>query len=196
MNDNREAPARQLIFVFILICLVIVGGGILLLVTRPQPVQITIHPPVPTATTAPTATPGPIEVYITGAVQQPQTTLRLPAGSRVEDAIDVAGGLLEDADLDRVNLALILRDGDQVHVPSLAGENTLLATPNTDGVVLVNRATTEELQSLPGIGPALAERIIAHREVNGPFASMDDLDEVSGIGPALLEGLADLIAFD
>ncbi|MBZ0298429.1 MAG: helix-hairpin-helix domain-containing protein [Anaerolineae bacterium] len=196
MDDYPQPPIRNLMFAFALLAIAIIGGGALLLATRPQPVQITINPPIPTATPAPTATPGPIEVYITGAVQQPQTTLTLPAGSRVEDAIDAAGGLLEDADLDRVNLALILRDGDQVHVPSLAGAEVMLATPNTPGLVLVNRAAAEELQTLPGVGPALAERIIAYREANGPFISLSDLDNVSGIGPALLERLQDLVAFD
>lgn len=196
MNDYPEPPVRNVVFAFIILAAAIVGGGALLLVTRPQPVQITINPPVPTATPLPTASPGPITVYITGAVRQPQTTLSLPAGSRVQDAIDTAGGLLEDADLDRVNLAQVLRDGDQVHVPSHTGGDTVLATPNTSGMVFINRATSEELQTLPGVGPALAERIIAYREANGPFSSLDDLDNVSGIGPALLSGLEGLVAFD
>ncbi|HLV36889.1 MAG TPA: helix-hairpin-helix domain-containing protein [Spirillospora sp.] len=196
MNDYPEPPVRNVVFAFIILAAAIVGGGALLLVTRPQPVQITINPPVPTASPLPTASPGPITIYITGAVQQPQTTLSLPAGSRVQDAIDAAGGLLDDADLDRVNLAQVLRDGDQVHVPSQTGGDTVLATPGTGGLVFINRATSEELQTLPGVGPALAERIIAYREANGPFSSLDDLDNVSGIGPALLSGLEGLVAFD
>ena len=117
MNDQPEAPARNVIFAFIIIALAIVGGAALLLISRPQPVEITINPPIPTSTPEPTATPGPITIYITGAVQETQTTLTLPADSRVQDAIDAAGGILEGADLDRVNLAQILRDGDQIHVP-------------------------------------------------------------------------------
>ncbi len=196
MNDHQEPPARNVIIAFVLLAIAIVGGGALLLVTRPQPVQITINPPEPTATPEPTVTPGPITVYVTGAVQQPQTTLSLPAGSRVEDAVDAAGGLLDEADLDRVNLAQILRDGDQVHVPSQVSEPVVLATPNTTGVVLINSATAEELENLPGVGPALAASIVEYRERNGPYASLEDLDEVSGIGPALLEGFEGLVEFD
>lgn len=197
MNDQPQPLARTTILAFFLLAFAIVGGGALLLLTRPQPVQITINPPVPTAAPAPTHTPGPITVYITGAVQRPQTSLALPAGSRVQEAIDAAGGLLDGADLDRVNLAQVLRDGDQVHVPS-AGEagDTILATPNTGGMVSINRATTEELQTLPGVGPALAGRIITYRDENGPFMSLDDLDNVSGIGPSLLAELEGLVSFD
>lgn len=197
MNDQAQPLARSTIAAFVLLALAVIGGGVLLLVTRPQPVQITINPPVPTASPAPTETPGPITVYITGAVQAPQTTLSLPAGSRVQEAIDAAGGFLVGADLDRVNLAQILRDGDQVHVPATGSEiEAVLATPNTSGVVFINRATTEELQTLPGIGPALAGRILAYRDENGLFANFDDLDQVSGIGPSLLAELEGLVAFD
>jgi competence protein ComEA len=196
MND-QQPPARTTILAFFLLAFAIVGGGVLLLVTRPQPVQITINPPLPTATAEPTATPGPITVYITGAVQQPQTTLSLPFGSRVQEAVEAAGGLLDEADRDRVNMAQILRDGDQVHVPSLGGENeVIVATPNSGGMVFINRATTEELETLPGVGPALAGRIITYRDENGPFTSLDDLDNVSGIGPSLLAEMEGLISFD
>lgn len=196
MND-QQPPARTTILAFFLLAFAIVGGGVLLLVTRPQPVQITINPPLPTATAEPTATPGPITVYITGAVQQPQTTLSLPFGSRVQEAVEAAGGLLDEADRARVNMAQILRDGDQVHVPSLGGENeVIVATPNSGGMVFINRATTEELETLPGVGPALAGRIITYRDENGPFTSLDDLDNVSGIGPSLLAEMEGLISFD
>lgn len=198
MNDQPQPPARTTIMAFFLLALAIVGGAILLLVTRPQPVQITINPPLPTTTTEPTVTPGPITVYITGAVQQPQTTLSLPFGSRVQEAVEAAGGLLDEADRDRVNMAQILRDGDQVHVPSISSveAETVLATPNSSGIVHINRATTEELATLPGVGPTLAGRIITYRDENGPFASLDDLDNVSGIGPSLLAEMEGLIAFD
>ena len=196
MNDAPEPPARNVIIAFVILALAIVGGAALLLLTRPQPVEIVIHPPLPTTTPGPSATPGPITVYITGAVNQPETTVQLPAGSRVDAAIDAAGGPLPNADLERVNLAQVLRDGDQVDVP-LQGETEIsLPTPNGGGIVHINSASLDELQTLPGVGPTLAQRIIDFREQSGPFTSMEDLDLVSGIGPSLLDQLEGLIVFD
>jgi len=196
MADNLPEPSpRTTIIAFVIVALAILGGAILLLATRPEPVNITIHPPAPTATPEPTSTPSPITVYVTGAVVQPETTFTLPPGSRVQDAIEAAGGVTDGADMERVNLAQILRDGDQVHVPEI-GVETALPTPGGGGIVHINSATLEELDTLPGIGPSLAQAIIDYRDANGPFADMAALDEVSGIGPGLLEDLEGLIAFD
>lgn len=196
MADNLPDPSpRATIIAFVIVAIAIVGSAILLLATRPQPVQITINPPRPTATGAPGATPGPITVYVTGAVAQPESLITLPPGSRVQEAIDAAGGTTGTADLERVNLAQVLHDGDQVHVPEIGAE-TALPTPNDAGIVHINSATVEELTTLPGIGPALAQAIIDYRDANGPFADMAALDEVSGIGPGLLEDLEGLIVFD
>lgn len=193
---------RNIIFAFIFVGLTIVAGIAMLLSTRPTPVQIVVNPPQPTATALPTETPGPLMIYITGEVANPQTTVSLPAGSRVQDAVEAAGGATENADLSLVNMAAILRDGDQVNVPALAqsGETTSADTPlptSSGGEIInVNTATLEELDSLPGIGPSLAEDIILHRETEGAFASLDDLDLVPGIGPSILENLRDLIRFE
>lgn len=181
---------------FVLIIIAIVGGLVLLLMTRPTPVQITIIPPQPTATLEPTLTPAPVTVYITGAVNAPSTgTMTLPAGSRVEDALQAAGGAAANADLSKINLAAVLRDGDQVHVPTL-GETVAIATPNTGGVIFINTANQAELETLPGVGPALAQRIIAYREANGRIANFEQLDLIEGIGPALLENLQELVSFE
>jgi competence protein ComEA len=158
-------------------------------------VQITINPPPSTATPGPTSTPAPITIYVTGAVGKPESLLTLPAGSRTQDAIEAAGGLTDAADLERINLAGILRDGDQVHVPAV-GQEAILATPGGGGVVNVNMATVDELATLPGLGPALAQRIIDYRETNGPFADLEALDAVEGIGPALLERLQEMVVFE
>lgn len=196
-DDNlpAEPSPRLTIFTFVIVVIAILAGAGLLLATRPPPVNITINPPLPTATPLPTNTPAPITVYVTGAVAQPESLLTLPRGSRVQDALEAAGGTLDSADLEQVNLAGILRDGDQVHVPE-QGQETVLPTPGGGGIVSVNTATAEELDTLPGIGPTLAERIIAFRDANGAFANLEALDAVEGVGPSLLEKLKELVVFE
>jgi competence protein ComEA len=198
MNDTPapEPSPIATIVAFLVVTIAVVGAGILLLSTRPQPAQITVIPPAPTATPLPSATPSPITVYVTGAVGKPGTTLTLPPGSRAQQAIDAAGGAAQDADLQRVNLAAVLHDGDQVDVPVLGATNVVLATPSGGQIVHVNTATVEELDTLPDVGPALAQAIIDYRTANGPFKDLDALDQVSGIGPALLQKIAPLVAFD
>lgn len=192
MNDGKSS--KGWIASFLILAVAVLIGAVALWSTRPQPVEITILPPVPTATATGSPPPAPITVYVTGAVAEPASLVSLPAGSRVQDAIQASGGPAENADLSAVNLASVLRDGDQVHVP-VAGETTALATPNAV-FVFINTATAEELDALPEVGPALAAAIIARREAEGPFTSLDDLDAVDGIGPRMLETLAPLISFE
>lgn len=195
---NAEPSPRNLIFAFVLIAIAIAGSALVLLATQPQTVTITIYPPEPTATPLPSETPAPITVYVTGEVLQPGL-FTMPPGSRVLDAINAAGGATDVADLERINLAGILRDGDQVHVFAQGespGEAQAIATSAGGTVIYINTATAEELEALPGVGPALAQEIIAYREANGPFTSMEDLDNVPGIGPTRLEQWADLISFE
>src|SRR5690554_5005995 len=104
-NPMPDSSPRLTIAAFVIIALAIIGGAILLLSTRPEPVRITINPPPPTATPPATGTPGPITVYVTGAVGKPESMITLPSGSRVQDAIDAAGGAAENANLEGVNLA-------------------------------------------------------------------------------------------
>ncbi|MFW7415658.1 helix-hairpin-helix domain-containing protein [Demequina sp. SO4-18] len=126
-------------------------------------------------------------VHVSGAVEEPGL-VTLSAGSRIADAIDRAGGAEPDADLSAVNLARRPHDGEQVHVP-VAGEAPVAGAPA--GPVDVNSATAAQLEELPGIGPVLAERIVADRDENGQFSSLEDLARVSGVGDALVAGLAD-----
>jgi competence protein ComEA len=210
MPPTNDVSPLAAITAFVLVVVAVIASGALLLVTRPEPVEITIMPPPPTATPSPTDTPAPYTVYVTGAVMQPQAMVSVPAGSRVQDAISAAGGVTGNADLERVNLADVLRDGVQVHVPAVgevtggvgagvvenAGAQPGIATPISSALVNVNTATSEELQTLPRIGPAFAQRIIDYRQQNGPFTSLEDLDNVSGIGPVTLEQLAPLVTFD
>lgn len=125
----------------------------------------------------------PLVIDVAGAVASPGV-VELPAGARVRDAIGAAGGLVDGADGSSINLARPLVDGEQVYV-AVAGEHSA-------GSVNVNAADADALEALPGIGPVLAERIVADRAANGPFASVADLERVSGIGPALVARLGGL----
>lgn len=197
--EANQISSRNTVIAFVVIVLAIIIGGMLVYFSRPQPTEITINPPIPTSTPSPTNTPEPITVYVTGEVSQPQTTVIVPHDSRVSDVIEMAGGFTENANLDLVNLAAIVRDGDQVHVPTLNDNaNTLEALPTPSGgeLVYINTATSEELQTLPGIGETTAQAIIDYREQNGAFASPEDLDEVDGIGPSTIEDLLPLISFE
>ena len=193
-SSQLSALAKILLF-FAMLALIVVAVALLWL-SRPEPVTIIIQPPPPTATPLPTATPSPLQVYVTGAVVNPRRNYVLPAGSRVADAVRAAGGFADDADQDRVNLARVLRDGEHIHLPAVGADDIDVPTPAGDGKVRINSATQSELESLPGIGPVTAERIIAYRDESGGFGALDDLDGVPGIGPATLENLKDLVAFD
>lgn len=174
----------------------IIAGVLLVVTTRPAPVEIRLIPPQATATGQPTLTPGPLTVYVTGAVLNPNQLVSVPPGSRVQAAIAAAGGLSERADPAGVNLAGVLRDGDQIFVPALGETAAVLPTALTSGIVAINRATPDELMTLPGIGQATADAIIAYREANGPFTDLAGLDNVDGIGARTLETLAALISFE
>jgi competence protein ComEA len=130
-------------------------------------------------------------VHVVGEVQSPGM-YQLPIGARLVDAVFAAGGLTEDADNASVNLARELTDGEQIIVFSVSQEGDAVGT-TASGLVSLNRAGDKELEDLPGIGPALAGRIVAWREANGGFKSVEDLLKVSGIGESLLSGVIDLV---
>lgn len=143
-----------------------------------------------------TPTPGALVVYVTGAVIHSGTLVSLPPGSRVSDAIEAAGGLAADADPQAVNLSGRLNDGDLVHVPSVIHDALPTPTPNHPPLVHVNDATAAELAQLPGIGPALADAIVEHRKLYGPFTRIEDLDAVPGLGPAKVDAIRDQVIID
>lgn len=184
-----------LIGAFVMACLITVAGIAAIFANQPPPVTFTINPPPPTVTPGPTATPAPIVVYITGAVQQPNQLLTMPPGSRVADVIEAVGGFTDNADMARINIAGFVQDGQQIHVPVV--DEVFEVVEESMGVSLidVNSAEIDELTQLPGVGPALAERIIAYRQANGRFTSLEDLDAVSGIGEAMLGELENRITF-
>ncbi|GAB3459482.1 hypothetical protein GCM10027570_43640 [Streptomonospora sediminis] len=154
--------------------------------------------PSPPAATGPAAD---ITVHVGGDVRSPGV-VTLPAGSRVADALDEAGGAAPDADPGTLNLARPLVDGEQILLGAPAGTPPAAApgpAPPAGGAapantpIDLNTATTGQLQELPGVGPVLAERIIAFRTENGGFASVDQLREVSGIGEQRLADLSGLV---
>ena len=133
-----------------------------------------------------------VVVHVVGAVESPGV-IELPENSRIIDALAKAGGAREDAILSGINLARVLFDGEQIVVPSRADEPAAVSIDAPPGLVSLSRGTSAELETLPRVGPATAARIIAWREENGPFTSVDDVLAVSGIGPATLEGFRALV---
>lgn len=137
-----------------------------------------------------------VVVHVVGAVRRPGL-YRLEDGSRLADAVRRAGGATRNANLELVNLAAPLADGAQVVVPRRAdpaGDTAPPATAAGPGAkVSLNRATVEELDALPGIGPTTAQKIVAYRQEHGAIGSVDELDAVPGIGPARLEQLRELV---
>ena len=168
---------------------------------RPEAV-IPMATPLP-APTAPTAEPTPIVVHAAGAIHAPGVYL-FRGEARVHDLVQAAGGLAPDADHDRVNLADTLVDGQWVYFPRF-GQTQIPAPLNGGGLaggaaadpsgpLNLNTATSAQLESLPGIGPAIAAAIIEHRQRIGGFTSVDGLLAVSGIGPSKLEQIRELVA--
>ena len=126
-----------------------------------------------------------ILVDVTGAVTKPGV-YTLAANSRVIDAIKAAGDSAPGADLSTINLARVLSDGEQIYVDAtiINSAGKRISKTVHSGPINVNRATAAQLDSLDGIGPVIAKRIIEYRKVNGPFATVEDLQKVSGIGTA------------
>lgn len=131
-------------------------------------------------------------VHVSGAVVAPGLYL-LRDGARVVDAVAAAGGFADGADENAVNLARPIGDGEQLVVPLVGAAPAAGAAPVGDGRINLNTATPSDLDTLPRIGPAMAERIIAWRDENGRFTSVDDLLAVPGIGDKMLEALRDLV---
>lgn len=156
----------------------------------PSPPAMELIPP-DTPTPVFTPTPASLRVYVTGAVHRPDV-YELPASSIVKDALIAAGGATTDADLERINLALALHNEQHIHVPRRgeqgaqpAEESSATASENLPRRLNINTATAAELATLPGIGPALAERIVTWRETHGPFTHIADIKQVPGIGDAI-----------
>ncbi|MCD4738099.1 MAG: ComEA family DNA-binding protein [Anaerolineae bacterium] len=150
-------------------------------------------------TPAPTATPKPLRVYLSGAVREPQVVV-LPADSLLADALAAAGGPLPTANMETLNLAAPLVDHQHIVIPTAAApplatprEGTAAKTPTTSTRLNINTATAAELETLPGIGQSRAMDIIAYREAEGDFQQIEDIQYVNGIGESIFAKLASLI---
>jgi competence protein ComEA len=189
------APGQIAVGAVALLALVVGGWFLLRQPTGPPPEDaLTRADRAPAATT--TTTAAVLVVHAAGAVVHPGV-YRVAPGARVFDVVDAAGGPAPDADVNRLNLAAPVADGSQVYVPRV-GEavpaTSASAVPGPpSGPLDLNTATLEQLDSLPGVGPATAKAIIAERQRRGGFRSVEDLLDVRGIGPAKLDALRDLV---
>lgn len=181
----------------------LLGAGAVFLASQPpRGTAIELLPP---------PTQAPMQVHVVGAVRNPGV-YALPRQSRVEDAIAAAGGFAENAQPEGLNLAAELQDGVQVEVPVLqpTAAPKVVATgstseeqpaaesesPEIPEVININTASQELLETLSGIGPVTAEKIIAYREANGGFALIEEIQKVKGIGPATFEKIKDKICVE
>lgn len=174
----------------VVLALVVLSAAVGLGILRGQAAPVES---VPLADEGAAAEPnGELYVHVLGAVEAPGLYV-LDLDARVVDALAAAGGTTEVADLAAVNLARVLDDGEQIVVPTVgaAADAPGSAAPPADGRIDLNTADQAALETLPRIGPALAERIIAWRDENGRFASVDDLLAVPGIGEKMLAGMRD-----
>ncbi len=183
---------RRIVAASIALLLVLALGGRLLL----RPGRASVPPPVRVAAPAHAAPASRLFVHVVGAVRRPGL-YRLPEGSRVADAVTRAGGATRKAQLELVNLAARIADGEQVVVPrrgAAAAVGGAGGAAATTGPVHLNTATLEQLDTLPGVGPVTAQKILDYRQKHGAFGSVDELDAIPGIGPARLEQVRDLVA--
>lgn len=172
------AHKRALLGVFVIVCVISVA-----VVVRGHSEPVIDTPPIVIA-------PPKVMVDVAGGVKSPGV-YELPANSRVMDAIAAAGGTRPGTDTSDINLARVVKDGEQIYVDlatasnsNVQGGSPIRVAKKKSGPININRANARELDALPGIGPVLASRIIDYRKTNGPFTTVDDLRKVSGIGSA------------
>ena len=186
---------KKQLFVLIILLLAAAGGTYYGLYSEEQAVVLDA---------AATADSGPpkqeITVYVTGAVNKPGL-VNVPEGARAADAVNACGGLLPTADGEKINMAQSLKDGQQLKVPEKTGTNGKTDSGKTDKSkgadsgekVNINTADEKALDTLPGVGPAMAKRIIEYRETEGAFQSIEDIKKIRGIGEAKFAKMKDRI---
>lgn len=164
-------------------------GSALLVFLIALAVQIWVDRSTPVTVTIAPALAEDIRVSVSGAVATPGM-VTVPSGSRLQDIAEAAGGFTGDADYSSLNLAGRVGDGEHVVIPGRSSDISHAgATAPADGLVDLNSANEAQLDQLPGIGEVLSARIVEHRELNGPFASVDEITAVNGISERLLEEL-------
>lgn len=185
---------RVLVAAVVLVLVLALGGRFLL---RPKPAVV--PPPVRVAAPSRAMPSSKLYVYVVGAVRRPGL-YRVADGARVADAVARAGGTTRKAQLELLNLAARVADGEQIVVPRRGAAGGAIgaaagsAGAATSGPVHLNTATLEQLDSLPGVGPVTAQKILDYRQQHGSFSSVDDLDAIPGIGPARLAQLREAAA--
>jgi competence protein ComEA len=157
------------------------GGIIWFATTKPRGIPVTLLP---------TPTTGVLTIYVSGSVLNPGV-YTLPGGSRMNDAVQAAGGFIAEAESESINLASLLEDGQQVDVPGVIDTGHINA-----GRVDINTASVSELDALPGIGPTTAQSIVDYRLENGSFRLTQDLLNVPGVGPATYDRIKDYITVE
>lgn len=185
------------IFVLIIILLAAVGGTYYGLYSEEQAVLLDASAPAEQ-----NPPPQELTIYVTGAVNKPGL-VKVPEGARAADAVNACGGLLPIADSEKINLAQTLKDGQQLTVPEKNRSNVKADQSKIDSSkadlskagdkVNINTADEKALDTLPGVGPAMAQRIIEYRETEGAFQSLEDIKKVRGIGEAKFAKLKDRI---
>jgi len=203
---------QEKIVIIVLLILIIVGVGIVLNKNVNREENFTINRASDISENIPAIEKEvpPLIIHITGAVKNPGV-YQLKSTDRIVDAVKIAGGETEEANLDLINLAALLKDGQKIIVPyKIYNENGEEINKNIDnnaevmyssssssdsmsGKININTANAIMLQALPGIGPVLSERIIEYRNQNGLFGVIDDIKDVSGIAEKKFEGIKDLI---
>jgi competence protein ComEA len=173
-------------------------AGIILLFILPQrgaPIPLVTITANPNARTTPQAES--IKVEFAGAVKKPGV-YDLPKGIHLVDAIELAGGAEEDADLSKLNLALVLKDGQKISITTTGTPNSssLYSISGSTGLLDINTATAEQLMALPQIGELKAQAILTYRNDHGPFKTVEDLMDVPGIGESIFETLRNLITIN
>jgi len=187
--ESLTRPQR--IAIALLLIMLCAGSLVAYARSRPRPVEVKGD----VKASAP-ASERKLTVHVAGAVVNPGL-YKAPEGSRVADALELAGGPSPDASLDDLNLAGKLQDGQKVMVPRRIQASTSpqdgAPSAQQSSLTNINTATVEDLDKLPGVGPSMAQRILDYRTKNGPFSSVDELDNVEGIGPKKLENLRELV---